>query len=69
MREPDNAHDQRAVRVDWLGQKLGYVPRVDNAAVSHLLDTGYTLSAEIVALQDSRNPWDRVEFAVFLLDR
>jgi hypothetical protein len=66
VREPDNAYDQRAVRVDWLGQKLGYVPRMDNAAVSHLLDTGHVLDAEIVMLRDSENPWKRVEFAVFL---
>ncbi|MCL2296903.1 MAG: HIRAN domain-containing protein [Proteobacteria bacterium] len=66
VREPDNAYDPRAVRVDWLGQKLGYVPRLDNAAVSHLLDAGHVLDAEIVMLRDSDNPWKRVEFAVFL---
>lgn len=69
VREPGNAHDPRAVRVDWQGQKLGYVPRIDNAAVSHLLDAGHALHAEIVTLRDSDNPWDRVEFAIFLVDR
>lgn len=33
VREPDNRHDERAVRVDWHGHKLGYIPRLDNAAV------------------------------------
>ena len=66
VREPDNAYDARAVRVDWQGQKLGYVPRIDNAAVSHLLDNGQLVSAEIVALQPSNNPWDRIQFAVYL---
>ena len=28
VREPDNAYDPRAVRVDWQGHKLGYVPRM-----------------------------------------
>jgi hypothetical protein len=69
VREPGNAHDPRAVRVDWQGQKLGYVPRIDSAAVSHLLDAGHVLHAEIVTLRDSDNPWDRVEFAIFLVDR
>ena len=69
VRESDNAHDPRAVRVDWQGRKLGYVPRIDNAAVSHLLDSGHVLDAQIVTLRDSDNPWDRVEFAVFLSDR
>lgn len=66
VREPDNAYDPRAVRVDWQGQKLGYVPRIDNAAVSHLLDSGQAVSAKITALSPSDNPWNRIEFAVYL---
>lgn len=69
VREPGNAYDPRAIRVDWQGQKLGYVPRIDNAAASHLLDAGHVLHAEIVPLRESDNPWDRVEFAIFLADR
>lgn len=69
VREPGNAYDPRAVRVDWQGQKLGYVPRIDNAAASHLLDAGHVLHAEVVTLRESDNPWDRVEFAIFLADR
>ncbi len=34
VREPENPHDPRAVRIDWQGQKLGYMPRIDNAAAS-----------------------------------
>lgn len=66
IREPDNAHDIRAVRVEWRGHKLGYVPRLDNTAVSHLLDNGQALRAEIVALQFSRDPWERIAFTVHL---
>jgi hypothetical protein len=66
VREPDNAFDPRAVRIDWQGHKLGYVPRVDNAAVSHLLDNGQGVSAKIVSLSESDNPWDRIDFAVYL---
>ena len=68
VREPDNAYDPRAVRVEWQGQKLGYVPRMDNAAASHLLDAGHVLQAEVVTLRESDNPWSRVEFAIFLAD-
>jgi hypothetical protein len=60
VREPDNRHDNRAVRMDWQGQKLGYLPRLDNAAVSQLLDRGERLEAVIVGLENSSNPWDRV---------
>lgn len=66
VREPDNPYDPRAVRVDWRGTKLGYVPRSDNAAISHLLDGGQSLCAEITALCESDNPWARIEFAVTL---
>lgn len=66
VREPDNRHDPRAVRVDWQGHKLGYVPRIDNAAVSHLLDHGQRVTARIVALRQDDNPWSRIEFAVYL---
>ncbi len=67
VREPENQYDPRAVRVDWQGQKLGYVPRIDNAAVSHLLDSDQVVAATIVSLSDSTNPWDRIEFVVHLI--
>ncbi len=64
IREADNSHDPRAVRMEWQGQKLGYLPRLDNAAVSQLLDRGEALEAVIVGLENSRNPWDRVRVEV-----
>lgn len=60
VRETDNRHDDRAVRVEWQGHKLGYIPRLDNAAVSQLIDRGERLDAEIAWLNESRNPWERV---------
>lgn len=66
IREPDNAYDRQAVRVDWNGRKLGYVPRIQNITVSHLLDQGHPLSAEIIRLESGTNPWSRVTFAVYL---
>jgi len=65
-REPQNAHDRNAVRVEWQGHMLGYVPRADNAAVARLLDRGNRLEARIVRLQESRNPWERVLFEVYV---
>lgn len=60
VREPDNRYDDRAVRVEWQGIKLGYIPRLDNAAVSQLLDRGERLEGKIAWLNESRNPWERV---------
>ncbi|MHB1246627.1 MAG: HIRAN domain-containing protein [Sulfuriferula sp.] len=66
VREPQNVHDPRAVRVEWHGIKLGYVPRRENEAVARLLDRGSRLEARIVRLSVSRNPWQRVLFEVYL---
>jgi len=65
-REPDNPHDPRAVRVDWHGLKLGYVPRRDNADVARLLDNGQPLVARISRLAEGRDPWSRVRFEVMM---
>ncbi len=66
VREPDNPYDPRAVRLDWRGRKLGYVPRRENTAVSQLLDNNQPLTARVVNLRESDNPWERIEFVVYL---
>jgi len=66
VREPGNPHDARAVRVEWNGHMLGYVPRAENDAVSRQLDRGNKLEARIVRLTKHRDPWKRIEFEVFL---
>lgn len=64
IREPENKYDPRAVRIDFNGQKLGYIPRIDNAAVSQLLDRGEQVKAYIANLKMSEDPWERVEVEV-----
>jgi hypothetical protein len=65
IREPDNRHDPYAIRVEWQGQQLGYVPRVNNRALAAALDAGERLSARIAALNRHPDPWRRVRFEVF----
>lgn len=65
-REPDNAHDRGAVRVEWRGHKLGYVPRAQNAALAWAMDRGEVLEARVSRLQAHRNPRKRVEFEVYI---
>lgn len=65
-REPDNRHDRNAVRVDWNGQPLGYVPRRENRALARALDSGELLEARVARLRDDPDPWRRVEFAIYL---
>ena len=66
VREPNNRHDRFAVRVEWQGQALGYVPRAENKAVARALDAGEALHARVSALREDTNPWRRLEFAVYL---
>ncbi len=66
-REEDNPYDHRAVEVYWKGRKLGYIPRVDNSAVSQLLDRGNTLVAVIDKLKNSPNPWERVRLKIYIV--
>ncbi len=64
VREPDNLHDQRAVRIEWNRKKLGYVPRAENAALAQALDRGAAASARVHALLD--NDWAPVEIEIEL---
>lgn len=66
VREPDNRHDRHAIRVEWRGHQLGYVPRAENRAVAAAMDAGDKLSARVSSLNDNKNPWRRVAFEVFL---
>lgn len=65
-REPDNAFDARAVRVEWQGHKIGYVPRRENADVARLMDRGRPLQARISRLAEGRDPWSRVRFEILI---
>ncbi len=66
VREPDNAFDANAVRVEWRGRKLGYVPRRDNAALAWALDRGEVLHARISRAGWHPNPARRIAFEVFV---
>ena len=66
IREPDNRHDLRAIRVEWRGHKLGYVPRAENRAVAAAMDQGDKLVARIAKLTEHADPWRRVQFEVYV---
>ncbi|MDR2366328.1 MAG: HIRAN domain-containing protein [Zoogloeaceae bacterium] len=67
VREPDNPYDAKAIRVEWRGQKLGYVPRRENRAVAAALDRGRNLRARVSRLHpEAEDPWLRLEFEVWL---
>jgi hypothetical protein len=70
VREPDNPYDANAVRVDWQGQKLGYVPRAENGAIAWAMDQGETIEARVMRRVERgvrpRNARRRIELEVFV---
>ncbi len=66
VRKPANPYDPNAVRVEWRGHKLGYVPRRENRTVARHMDRGGHVEARISKLREHRNPRQRIEFEVFV---
>jgi hypothetical protein len=66
IREPGNPHDAKAVRVEWQGYKIGYVPRRENTDVARFMDGGQALVARITRLAEVRDPWSRVRFEILI---
>lgn len=66
VRETDNHHDARAIRVDWQGHQLGYLPRVQNRALSAAMDKGERLRGRVAGLTEHPDPWRRVIVEVYL---
>lgn len=66
VREPNNEDDPRAVRVEWNGVMLGYLPRNENGAVCHQIDAGKTITGEVARLNADALPWDRIRVKVWI---
>lgn len=66
IRETDNAYDSNAVRIEWRGKKLGYVPRAGNSQIARLLDQGKHVSGRIINLHKGRSHWQRILFEALL---
>lgn len=66
IREPDNRHDPFAVRVEWRGTKLGYLPRAENRDVAAEMDKGTPIAGRIGRMADNPNPWKRLRVDVFV---
>ena len=66
IREPANPHDRNAIRVEWRGFMLGYVPRAQNETVARQMDHGTSVRARVSKVQHSRAPNQRIEFEVYV---
>ena len=66
VREPANPHDRNAIRVEWRGFMLGYVPRTQNEIVARQMDHGTAVKARVSKVQHARAPNQRIEFEVYV---
>jgi hypothetical protein len=66
VREPANPHDQNAIRLEWQGHMLGYVPRRDNADLARQMDRGARAEARITALNKAPNGRHRISYEIYI---
>lgn len=66
IREPENAFDASAIRLEWQGHKIGYVPRSENSALARVLDSGTAIEARIIELAKRRNGRHLVSYDILI---
>lgn len=66
IREPTNGEDINAIRIEWQGVVLGYLPRGENAAVARQLDRGAPLRARVAELAKYRNHRLKLALDIYL---
>ena len=64
VREPSNPHDANAVRIEWQGRMLGYVPRRDNADLARQMDHGAAVEARVTELHRAANGRHRISYEI-----
>ena len=64
VREPANAHDANAIRLEWQGHMLGYVPRRENADLARQMDLGARPEGRITALSKSANGRNQISYEI-----
>lgn len=62
--EPDNPCDPFAVRLDYLGAQIGYLPRSQNQVISRLLQQGAPVECHIARIDEDAPPWQAVTVKV-----
>ena len=66
VREVQNSADPNAIRVEWSGRVLGYVPESVGVDLARQMDFGNRLRARVVRLSRHRDPDRRVEMEIYL---
>jgi hypothetical protein len=66
--EPENEHDHFAIRIEYDGRHIGYVPRNQNRTVFGLLAQGAPVKCIVTAVDRTAVPWEAVRIRTFLAD-
>ena len=64
VREPSNPHDANAIRIEWQGHMLGYVPRRENADLARQIDLGAQAEGRITALGKAANGRHQISYEI-----
>ena len=67
VREPNNPTDQWAIRVEYNGRKIGYLPADKNELVARLMDGGKTIRG-VLSETELQGSWWKVYMEVHLID-
>lgn len=67
QREPENKHDELAIKVLLDEYLIGYIPRESNEVVARLMDAGKKFHADVVELE-WQGAWARLDIDVMLVD-
>ena len=65
--EPQNPYDPFAVRLEWNGEKIGYIPRTENGVVNSLLQQEAPLQGFIYQVNPKADPWEAVMVEVLMV--
>ena len=66
VRELANPHDTNAIRLEWQGHMLGYLPRRENADLARQMDLGARPEARITALTKAANGRHRISYEIYV---
>jgi hypothetical protein len=66
VREPHNPYDPNAIRLEWQGHMLGYVPRRDNTDLARQMDHGARVEARITELTRHANGRHRISYEIYV---
>jgi hypothetical protein len=64
VREASNPHDTHAIKLQWQGHMLGYVPRRDNTDLARQMDHGARVEARITELRRALNGRHRISYEI-----